>query len=379
MSDPTPAPLPAAAPFWMSLAMLPLVALAAAMGGLWWLLLPLYAWFLTTLLDKLLGLNRDNPDPQTGADALFWHRAITIIWFPLQAAAIFGAIWYVQHTSHLSGLEKLGLFFGIGVMSGTIGITYAHELLHQKTPLERWLGDLLLASVVYSHFRTEHLLVHHSWVATPRDAVSARYGEGFYSFFARVLRDSPSSAWHAETRLLERAKRKPWDQRNPFWRYAVLQLTMVVLALVLGGWVGLLLFFFQAFIAIWQLELTNYVEHYGLTRRHLGDGRYEHILPRHSWNASHTVSNWLLINLQRHSDHHYKPDRRFPLLQTYGKDEAPQLPLGYPAMNFIAMAPPVWRRRINPRVDRWRRQFYADIEDWGPYDRGELPFPRNAL
>ncbi|WP_347137883.1 alkane 1-monooxygenase [Paracoccus sp. SSK6] len=379
MSDSTAGRLPPAAPFWMSLVMLPLVALAAARGGWWWMLLPAYAWYLTTALDGVLGLNEANPDPQTETRALFWHRAVTVVWFPLQFAAIFGGIWYATHTGHLSGLEKLGLFFGIGVLSGTIGMVYAHELLHQKTPVERWMGDLLLASTLYSHFRTEHLLVHHAWVSPPRDAVSARYNEGFYRFFWRVLTQGPISAWRAETRLLARAGRSPWDRRNPFWRYLALQGGMVLLALALGGVQGLLLFVFQAFIAIWQLELTNYVEHYGLSRKHLGDGRYEHILPRHSWNASHTASNWLLINLQRHSDHHYKPDRRFPLLQTYGEDQAPQLPFGYPAMTFVAMVPPWWRRRMNPRVRAWRRQFYPEVTDWGPYNRGELPMPRNAL
>lgn len=379
MSDSTPSRLPAAAPFWMSAVMLPLVVLAAAKGGFWWVLLPAYAWYLTTALDGVLGLNEANPDPRTETRALFWYRAVTIIWFPLQFAAIFGAIRYATHSGHLSGGEKLGLFFGVGVLSGTIGMVYAHELLHQKTAVERWMGDLLLASTLYSHFRTEHLLVHHAWVSTPRDAVSARYNEGFYRFFWRVLRQGPASAWRAETRLLARAGRGPWDRRNPFWRYGALQGAMIVLALVLGGAQGLLLFVFQALVAVWQLEVVNYVEHYGLTRKHLGGGRYEHILPRHSWNASHTASNWLLINLQRHSDHHYKPDRRFPLLQTYGTDQAPQLPLGYPAMTLMAMVPPWWRRRMNPRVRAWRRQFYPEVTDWGPYNRGELPMPRNAL
>jgi alkane 1-monooxygenase len=379
MSDSTPGRLPPAAPFWMSVVMLPLIFLAAAWGGFWFMLLPAYAWYLTTALDGVLGTSEANPDPQTEAARLFWHRAITVIWFPLQFAAIFGCIWYATRAGHLSGPEKLGLFFGLGVLSGTIGMVYAHELLHQKTAVERWMGDLLLASTLYSHFRTEHLLVHHAWVSTPRDAVSARYNEGFYGFFWRVLMQGPRSAWRAEARLLARAGRRPWDRRNPFWRYAMLQGAMVLLALALGGLQGLGLFVFQAFVAIWQLELTNYVEHYGLTRKHLGAGRYEHILPRHSWNASHRASNWLLINLQRHSDHHYKPDRRFPLLQTYAEDEAPQLPFGYPAMTFLATIPPLWRRRMNPRVRAWRRQFYPEVTDWGPYNRGELPMPRNAL
>ncbi|MFV0382865.1 alkane 1-monooxygenase [Paracoccus sp. (in: a-proteobacteria)] len=379
MSHAAPRNLPAAAPFWMSVVMVPLVALAAARGGWWWVMLPTYAWYLTTGLDAVIGLNRDNPDTDTATSQLFWHRAVTIIWFPLQFVTIFGCIWYTTHGAHLSGLEKIGLFFGIGVMSGTIGIVYSHELMHQKPAIERWLGDLLLATVLYSHFRSEHLLVHHSWVATPRDAVTARYNEGFYRFLFRVLRDCPRSAWRAEAWRLSRTGRKPWDIRNPFWRYGLLQSLMLALALALGGMAGLMLFVFQAFIAVWQVELTNYVEHYGLTRRHLGEGRYEHVLPHHSWNASHAASNWLLINLQRHSDHHYKPDRRFPLLQTYAGDQAPQLPFGYPAMTFVAGIPPLWRRRMNPKVRAWRRQFYPDIEDWKPYNLpGALPMPRNA-
>ena len=271
----------------------------------------------------------------------------------------------------------LGFYLLIGLApAGPIGqLTQALGL----GSLAFTFSGLLLASVLYSHFRTEHLLVHHAWVGTPRDAVSARYNEGFHRFFWRVLTEGPASAWRAERGLQARAGRSVLDRRNPFWRYAALQLAMLLLALVIGGWQGVLLFVWQAFAAIWQLELTNYVEHYGLTRRHLGDGKYEHVLPRHSWNSAHKASNWLLINLQRHSDHHYKPDRRFPLLQTYSQDEAPQLPFGYPGMTFLAMMPPLWRRRMNPRVRAWRRQFYPDIEDWGPYNRGELPMPRGAL
>ena len=367
-----------ALPFWLSLGMIPLAAIAVVKGGYWFMLLPSYAWYITTILDKLIGLNQENPDTETPESQLFWYRAITIIWFPLQAATIFGAIWYVTRSDY-SFLEQLGLFWGLGIVSGTIGIVYAHELMHQKNALERWLADLLMNSTLYGHFRSEHLLVHHSWVATPRDLVSARYNQGFWHFFWRVLTLGPKSAWQAETRKLARAGRKPLDRSNPFWRYAALQLAMLAFAVAIGGWQGLLLFMWQALVAVWQLELTNYVEHYGLTRKHLGEGRYEHVQPRHSWNSSHTVTNWLMINLQRHSDHHYKPDRRFPLLQTYDQDEAPQLPAGYPLMATVALVPSVWRRWMNPRVRAWRKQFYPEIKDWSAYDKGENPMPRNAL
>ncbi|MDF2140393.1 alkane 1-monooxygenase [Paenirhodobacter sp. CAU 1674] len=368
-----------ALPFWLSLGMVPLAVLGATVGGWTVVLMPIYGWTMVTILDAFLGLNEDQPDPTTPEADLFWYRLITLIWFPVQFVTIYGMIWWVTHTDHLGALETIVLFFGVGVISGTVGIVYSHELLHQKNRLERWLGDLLLASVLYSHFRTEHLLVHHLWVGTPRDAVTARYNEGFHRFFLRVLLDCPRSAWRAEKLKLARAGRPVWHRSNPFWRYGALQLAALALAFALGGWVGLGLFVFQAFVAIWQLELTNYVEHYGLTREYKGEGRYEHVLPRHSWNASHTASNWLLINLQRHSDHHYKPERRFPLLQTYTADEAPQLPLGYPAMTALAMIPPLWRRRMNPRVRAWRKTYYPQIEDWAPYKDGTTPMPRGSV
>ncbi|WP_413871722.1 alkane 1-monooxygenase [Albidovulum sp.] len=358
--------------------MVPLALAGATQGGWTVFLLPVYGWIVTSILDAIAGLNHDNPDTDTPEEKLFWYRFITLVWFPVQAGLLYGLIWYVTHAGHLGAWERIVLFFGVGVVTGSVGITYAHELMHQKTRLERWLGDLLLASVLYSHFRTEHLLVHHRHVGTPRDGVTARYNEGFHRMFFRVLTEGPGSAWRAERQMLARAGRGVLHPSNPFWRYGLLQLVALGLAFALGGWAGLGLFLWQALVAIWQLELVNYVEHYGLTRRHLGDGRYEHVLPRHSWNADHRVTNWLLINLQRHSDHHYKPDRRFPLLQTYDAAEAPQLPLGYPAMTALAMVPPLWRRRMNPRVREWRRRHYPDITDWSDYNRGTLPMPKGA-
>jgi alkane 1-monooxygenase len=250
--------------------------------------------------------------------------------------------------------------------------------MHQKPAVERWLADVLMASVLYSHFRSEHLRVHHLWVATPADPVTARYNEGFWRFFLRVLASCPGSAWRAEAALLARAGRPWWHATNPFWRYAALQAGFLALAFWIGGWAGVGLFLWQALVAVTYLELTNYIEHYGLTRRHLGEGRYEPVRPHHSWNAAQRVTNWLLINLQRHSDHHYKPDRRFPLLQTYDTDAAPQLPSGYALMVAAAAIPPLWRRMMNPRVRAWRRRFYPDITDWSAYKAGTNPMPGGA-
>ncbi|MCK0120364.1 alkane 1-monooxygenase [Loktanella sp. F6476L] len=375
-SIPAMARLSAALPFWLSLILIPLAVIAALYGGWALLLLPLATWYLFTVLDYFTGLNEENADPQTPEAQLYWYKLITLIWTPIQLITIFGAMIYVVNTDHLNWLEEWALFAGFGIISGTVGINYSHELMHQKSKLERWLADILLASVLYSHFRSEHLLVHHRYVATPKDPVTARYNEHFWRFFPRVLVECYTSAFNAEKAMLAR-KKKPWtDLSNPFFRYWALQAGFIVLAAVIGGWWGVFLFLVQAFWAVFQLELVNYVEHYGLTRKHLGDGKYEHVLPRHSWNAAHKASNWLLINLQRHSDHHYKPDRRFPLLQTYDDDDAPQLPYGYPLMTMAALSPRLWRKIMNPRVLAWREKYYPEIEDWLPYKQGTNPLPR---
>lgn len=369
--------LPSPWPFWITLSFVPLVILALVRGDWTVALIPAYGWLLMPALDLVVGRYGKNADPDTPDAALLPYRLLTWIWFPISFLLVFGSIWYLTQRADHGLLATLAIMFGIGVTTGTVGIVYAHELFH-KPGRERHLGDLLLALVLYSHFRTEHLLVHHPWVGTPRDTVTARYNEGFLRFFPRVLWQGPRSAWRAERARLARAGLPAWHRRNPFWTYAALQAAFLALAYALGGWAGIGLFAFQALVAVWQLELTNYVEHYGLTRKHLGDGKYEPVGPHHSWDSTHAVSNLLLLNLQRHADHHLHPMRRYPLLQSYGPDQAPQLPTGYPPLTALAMIPPLWRRRFNPRVRAWRRQFYPEIGDWSAYKRLELPMPRGA-
>ena len=365
-----------ALPFWLSLGLIPLAWVGAIYAGWTVLLLPIMTWYLFSALDAAIGLNLNNSDLEATDDDLFWYRLITMIWAPLQFITIFGLIAYVGSTTHLGTWEKIGLFFGVGVISGSIGINYSHELMHQKNKLERHMADALLGMVLYSHYRSEHLLVHHRYIGTPRDPVTARMGESFYRFYPRVLRASFFSALSAEKAMINRKDLPASDLSNPFWKYAAIQGAFLFLALILGGWSGLGLFLLQAGVAIWQLELVNYIEHYGLTRKHLGEGKYEHVQRRHSWNAAHKASNWLLINLQRHSDHHYKPDRHFPILQNYTEADAPQLPFGYPIMTMAAMVPPLFRRVMHPRVRKWREMYYPEITDWTSYNKATNPLPR---
>lgn len=365
-----------ALPFWISLIMLPLFAISCIFGGWTLLLVPAYGWVLVSILDRFAGLDEENMDPETGEEQLYWYRMITIIWLPLQLIVIFGGLMVVSWSGHLSGWEKLWLMLSVGIITGSIGINYAHELIHRPNRFEHMLGEWMLISVLYGHFKSEHTIIHHRYVGTPRDPVTARYNETFYHFFPRVLWGCLVSAWKAEKERLDMKQIPIWDRRNPFVTYIGGSLLFILLAALIGGWMGIFWFVFQSFIAIWQLEMVNYVEHYGLTRKHLGDGKYEQVYPRHSWNAAQKVSNWFLINLQRHSDHHYKPGRRFPLLQNYDQNEAPQLPYGYPLMTAMAMNPLWFRRTMNPKVRKWRAMYYPEITDWAPYTKASNPLPR---
>lgn len=353
-----------ALPFWLSLLFLPLLAPGVIWGGWWLVLAPIFGIFGYTLLDAAFGRDTSNPDPDTPDGALFWHRLITYIWCPIQIAAIFGTLFYVTHTDHLSAFEEIAAFIGVGILTGAVGIVYAHELVHQSARWERALGEVLMITVLYGHFVTEHLSVHHRYVGTPKDPATARFGEGFYRYFLRVIPQSFTSAWAVEAARARHKHGRVLHLSNPFWRYICGGALCLLLGYVIGGGWGVLLFLVQAGFAIWQLEQINYIEHYGLERQALGGGKYEPIRPHHSWNSDHAVTNYLLINLQRHADHHAKPSRRFPVLQTYGDDDVPQLPYGYPLLTWIVYVPPLWHRIMDPRVRAWRRRFYPDVDTW---------------
>lgn len=359
-----------ALPFMLSYLMIPTIVFGGLYGG-WFLALPfVVGWVAVPLLDRLTGLNIRNLDPSISDDALIWHRLITLLWVPMQTGLILWCIWLVGTSSQLSMLEIVILALALGTATGGTGITYAHEMIHQAARTERLCGEFLLVSTCYGPFATEHVYGHHFNVATPKDPVTALKGEGFYGFFFRAVLGTVRSAWKLDQSRLEKRDLPLWHSSNPFWRYGIGQILFMIAAYALAGWLGVVFFLIQSIMAIYQLEAVNYVEHYGLTREYLGNGKFERVKPHHSWNASQAVSNWFLINLQRHSDHHYRPRRRFPLLQHFGWNEAPQLPFGYATMIAIAIIPPLWFFVMDKRLKRWREKFYPHISDWSDYDMG---------
>lgn len=300
------------------------------------------------LLDALLSQDRQNP-PEAQRQALEaddWYRALLVLFVPLQYLLTITGAW-IAATQPLSAWGWAGLILSVGGING-VGINTAHELGHKRPRWERWLSRIVLAPVAYGHFYVEHNRGHHLRVATPEDPASSRLGESYWAFLPRTVLGSVRSAWHIETERLARQGLGPWHWRNECLQaWGMTAMLFGALTLWLGAPV-LLFLVAQAAYGISLLEVVNYIEHYGLLRPRLPDGRLTPCDPTHSWNSDHRVSNLFLYQLQRHSDHHAHPGRRYQVLRHF--DESPQLPSGYAGMLLLAYLPPLWFRVMDRRV-----------------------------
>ena len=260
--------------------------------------------------------------------------------------------FYENYFSY-STFELVGLALSVGVYLGAIGINIAHELGHRTNRFDIFLAHLFLLPCYYMHFYVEHNKGHHLNVSTPNDPASARFKETVYGFYWRSLSQSYLSAWRISAKEV-RQRQQPWFYNQILW-YTVLEFLFVLAIVFLGGFKVALFIVLVGFIGALSLETVNYIEHYGLQRKALESGYYERVEPIHSWNSEHVLGRYILFELTRHSDHHYKSTRTYPILRYHS--EAPQLPMGYPAAMLCALFPPLWFYIMNPKVEVWRCQF----------------------
>src|SRR4029077_11138815 len=224
------------------------------------------------------------------------------------------------------------------------GITAAHELIHRRTAIEKDLGLWLLLQVSYLVFEIEHIRGHHRYVATPRDTSTAKKGESIYAFVPRTV----AGTYRVSAELEQNAGRAGW--RSQVNQYVAIQLVAAAVVATIFGWWALLWFAVQCAVAIFYLEAVNYIEHYGLERPLLPNGRYADVDESHSWDTYGAITNAYLFKLGFHSDHHIAAARPYPLLRTHDVDDA--LPAGYSGMILLSLVPPCWRSVMDWRVDR---------------------------
>jgi len=292
------------------------------------------------LLDAAVGRARtDAPRP-----APLGARWIPRLQLPLQAILLVQAVLIAPA---LPASQLLLFALAVGLVTGGMGITVAHELGHRAAPLDRAIAKALLVTVGYGAFYVEHVRGHHVRVATPDDPATAPRGMNVYHFIVRSVAGTLRHAWRLEALRLERAGRGPWHPANWVLTSGGLSLALAAVSWAVGGAAALLLVVLQAAVAVALLEIINYIEHYGLCRARSGS-RYEPVREHHSWNADFVLSNWILFNLQLHSDHHAHMRRPYEALRSV--PQAPQLPAGYPTMVLLALVPPLWYAVMHPRL-----------------------------
>lgn len=337
---------------------------------------PLWLWFPVLLsygifpwLDLLLGQDISNPPesevPRLEADA--YYRYVTYALVPLLWAGYIAGIWFfctqpMPLHGQLAGILTCGAIGGYAINLG-------HELGHKKSRLERILARVILAMTFYGHFYVEHNRGHHRDVATPEDPASSRMGESIYRFMLREMPGAWLRAWGLERERLGKLGLSVWS-----WRNEILPPLLLSIAVYAGlcwwlGWQALPFMLGAAFWSNFQLSSANYVEHYGLLRQKLSNGKYEICTPSHSWNSNQVFSNWAVLHLQRHADHHAHPSRRYQSLRHF--EQAPQLPNGYFGMFVLAYVPPLWFKVMNPRLVKLT-EGRANRINFDPARRAEL-------
>ncbi len=243
--------------------------------------------------------------------------------------------------------EIVGNISILGMSCGVYGINVAHELGHRTSKFEQFLAKSLLLTSQYMHFFIEHNRGHHNKVSTADDPASSRYNEPLYKFWFRSVTMSYASAWSLERFRLSRKGENWLSIHNEMIWYTLIQLVFV-LTIVWGfGWVVTGYYLIAAVFGFLLLETVNYIEHYGLSRKK-GDHGYHKVLPIHSWNSNHPLGRLILFELSRHSDHHFRANRKYQILRYH--EDSPQMPTGYPGMMVLSLFPPLWFRVMNPRV-----------------------------
>ena len=344
----TTRPVPMALFALASITPLVLLGLGIALGGFWVLAGLGYMALLAAVLDQIAVLFAgDAPEGVEfpAADGLLVALALgAIALMPL-------SVWAIAGESGLPFWGRLAVFLGAGLWLGQVANPTAHELIHRRNRVLFRLGALVYCILLFGHHTSAHRLVHHRHAASAEDPNSARSGEGYYAFLIRAWIGSFHKGLRAENDLRARAAR---PGLHPYVAYIGIAALCLLMGYLIAGFAGALAWLVLALHAQSQLMLSDYVQHYGLSRARRADGRLEPVDTRHSWNAPHWFSSAFMLNAPRHSDHHAHPTRPYPALRLPSTTEAPHLPWPLPMACIIALCPPVWKRAIRPHLNRWR-------------------------
>lgn len=325
--------------------------------GIFYWIFPVGIYVIMPIADKIIGIDCSGPAAAEIADLDQdpYYRRLVYLFAPGQILLTYAGMWLCV-TRALGVDEILGVGLTVGMVNG-VGFIPAHELTHRNNLLSRWLAKLMLAPMAYGHFFSEHVRGHHKNVATYSDPTSSRMGESFWVYLPRAVVTGVQSAWRIEEVRLARNGFSKWTFRNENLHCWAMTVALFGPPIAFGGWRGLMFFMVQAAFSVVLLEVTNYIEHYGLLRHMLPNGHLERCTPSHSWVSNHIFCSLFLYQLQRHADHHTNPARRFQSLCHFST--SPQLPASYVTMMLVAYIPPLWFRIMDPLLIKY---YSSDVE-----------------
>lgn len=310
-------------------------------------IIPLGNFLVIPVLDLLFPEIKTNPnraeEQRLKINPFFdWILYLNVL---CQIALLFYTVYLVTYTS-LSTADTIGKIWSMGICSAVLGINTAHELGHRKEKFSIFVAKLDLMTTSYMHFYIEHNRGHHHYVATRLDPATAHKNQTVYAFYFQSIIGSYLSAWKLANRKMQKQYQRAFVWQNEMIQFTLIQIAFYALIFTLFGLKGILCLMATSIIGILVLETINYIEHYGLERKVLSNGNYEKVQPWHSWNSDHLLGRIMLLELTRHSDHHYKASKRFPTLKSI--NTSPQLPFGYPGSMVISWFPPLWFKIMNP-------------------------------
>ncbi len=319
------------------------------LGGFWSPAAIYFAFVLIPILEVYLPKSTENHSEDVETERLS-NRFFDVLLY-LNIPILYSLIAYllfVLSTRNLQTAESIGMILSVGITIGSNGINVAHELGHRNNKFEQLLSKILLLPALYLHFFVEHNRGHHKNIATDLDPASSKLNETVYAFWIRSVWGGYMSAWKIEAQDLKRDNISVYSMRNQMIVFQLIQILYLSICYYFAGVFGLLVSIIIAIIGFLMLETVNYIEHYGLRRKQLANGRFEQVMPHHSWNSNHELGRIILYELTRHSDHHYKASRKYQVLQHH--ENTPQLPYGYPGSMLLSLIPPIWFRKMNPIV-----------------------------
>ena len=317
--------------------------------GIWSYAALVYAFGFIPVAELFLNTNTENYENDDVENRL--KNKFFDLFLYLNVPIVYGCIGYILYllgTKNLSVYEIVGLTLSLGVVLGANGINVAHELGHRRTLFEKLLGKLLLIPSHYTHFYIEHNHGHHLHVSTPEDPSTAKYNQNLYAFWYQTITGTYKKAWDIQLKLNQVENRKFYSINSDMFWFTIIQISYLGCALYFFGVIGFTVLLFAGIVGLLLLETINYIEHYGLKRKQLASGRFERVSEKHSWNSNHVVGRIILYELTRHSDHHYKSQKKYQILEYH--DVSPQLPYGYPTSMVLSFFPPLWFAIMNKRV-----------------------------